>query len=210
LAIFFEIGILKIMFRICLLLAVVFSLLTERPALAQSSRPTFGRKQVNSGTDTSTQGNFTFNSTLDELIDDSSTYDPHTLWVMESMTDITQPFWDPYDVDYSRNNRAVTKVATIQGGRSLSALIKGSELKSTFDSLKRGLDDVKSVFNYSIQSDGKNTYLSKDKKGTKILELSMEFNLSQGMDPNIKIGDHVRFRYDYVNSRPLIEFGINF
>lgn len=154
-----------------------------------------------------------FDSTLDDLIDHSSTnsnYDSHTLWVLESLTDITQPFWDPYDVDYSRNHRAVAKALTVQGGTAASNLIKGSELKPTFMEIKRGFDEIKNFFKYSVQNSGNGLVVSKNSQGRKLLELNMEFNLSQGLDPQLHIGDNVRFRYDIVNSRPLLEYGMNF
>ena len=165
-----------------------------------------GSSPINIGSSSS------LSTTLDELIDSSKhkSYDQHSLWVMESMTDITQPFWNPYDVDYRRNNRAVNKVLTIQSGKAASELISGSELKPTFVYLKQQLSYFKSIFAYSLQNDGDGLSVSRKKKGMKLLELSMEFNLSQGLDPHLKIGDHIRFRYDYVNERPLLEFGINF
>ena len=174
------------------------------------TRPSFGKKNVTSGAGTSMQNNSNLNSTIDELTDDSGTLDPNTLWMMKGLTDVTQPFWDPYDVDYTRNDRAVQKAFTVQSGKYLSSVVKNSELKSTFVYLKQTLDDVKSIFRYSIQSDGTNTYISREQKGKKILELSMEFNLSQGLDPNVKLGENLRFRYDYVNKRPLFEFGFSF
>ncbi len=203
-----------LMLKICLTqltLIIVSVFLCSKLSQAQpSGRPIFDKKNVNSSSNGSLQSSYNLNTTFDELIDDSNTYDPRTLWIMKSLTDITQPFWDPMDVDFKRNDRAVEKAFTMQSGRHLSMLVKGSELKSTFEYLKRSMQDVKSYFNYSIQSDGDKTYVSKDKKGKKLLELSMEFNISQGLDPNIKLGQHLRFRYDYVNKRPLLEFGANF
>ena len=192
------------------IILVSLGLLEEVCRAEPSSRPVFGKKGINSETELSNQSNYTFNSTIDEIMDDSNTFDPRSTWIMKSLTDITQPFWNPEDVDYKRNNRAVMKASTILGGKQASVLISGSELKGTFRDIKQGLNEFKAIFNYSIQSDGTHTYLSKDQKGDKLLELSMEINLSQGLDPNIKLGDHVRFRYDYVNKTPLLEFGLSF
>jgi hypothetical protein len=154
-----------------------------------------------------------FNSTLTDLIDQSAenvSYDKQTLWVLNSLTDITQPFWDPYDIDYTRNNRAVEKAITIQSTVEGSKLIRGSELHETFQEIKRSLSDIKRLFNYSIQDSGDSFTVSRTTKGSKLLEIKMEFNLSQGLDPQLHIGDAVKFRYDIINSRPMLEYGMNF
>jgi hypothetical protein len=52
--------------------------------------------------------------------------------------------------------------------------------------------------------------ISKTSKGTSLLELDLQFNASKGVDPQIKIGEFMRFRYDYVDKRPMLEYGLNF
>ncbi len=178
-----------------------------------SPRPALGKRTINSSSGSYMAGSsLDLNTTFDDLVENKGqkSYDPGTLWIMQGLKDITQPFWDPLDVDYERNDRAVEKAFTIQAGRAASQLVNNSELKPTFIYLKQQLSELKSIFNYSLQDSGNGLTVSNGKKGKKLLELSMEFNLSQGLDPNIRLGEHLRFRYDYVNRRPLLEYGINF
>jgi len=195
-----------------LCLSILFTFSAEGQGIA---RPSPGKKLSDSGDKTTVDQNIAlgFDSSLTDLIEQSSSnsnYDPHTIWVLESLTDVTQPFWDPRDVDLTRNRRAVSKALTIQSSVAASSLVKGSELRPTFMSVKRGLDDVKKQFNYSLQDDGDFFAVSREKHGRKLLELNMEFNVSQGLDPQIRIGQSTRFRYDLVNSRPILEYGYNF
>ena len=52
--------------------------------------------------------------------------------------------------------------------------------------------------------------LTRKRVGRKLLELNMEFNVKRGLDPQIRIGDTLRFRYDYLYDRTMLELGFNF
>lgn len=156
---------------------------------------------------------YDFGSTVDEILQDASdtsSYDPLTVMQLRMLKEDAQPSWNPEDIDPYKTRRAVEKALAIELGSHLSRQLMKSELRDTYRNTLRAYKRLQDRFRYSLQSDGESMALSRKNEGRKLLELNVEFNLKRGVDPQIRIGDAVRFRYDYLYERTMLEFGFNF
>lgn len=156
---------------------------------------------------------FSLSSALDKIIADSANtdlYDPITIQSLRRLRDEAQPRYLLDDVDPELTRRVAEKALAIQSGRSLSSLLAGSELKSTYRQLLTSLDTLQNTFKYSLQDAGGDLKFSRVSKGKKLLELKLEFNLKQGVDPQVRLGNNFRLRYDYLDRTPMFEYGFSF
>jgi len=141
---------------------------------------------------------------------DTNLYDPLTIQQLRLLKEDAQPSWDPDDIDPDKTRRVVEKAMAIELGRTLAWQIQRSELRDLYNDTSRALKRLQQRFRYSLQSDGNSLSVSRRKQGRKLLELNMEFNVKRGLDPQIRIGDSLRFRYDYLYDRTMLEYGFNF
>ena len=156
---------------------------------------------------------FQFRSEINKVVKqsaDTDLYDPLTIESLRRLRDDYQPRWDPDDIDPVRTRRAVTKAFSIQLARSISRLVKGSELRGTYHLIREKMKEFRNSFRYSIQDSGDTFSISKKKRGRKLLEFNVEINSRTLLDPQLVIGDRVRFRYDFVQKAPLIDFQFRF
>lgn len=193
--------------RAWLTLILVYLIAPQPPLNAEApNRKSLGLNETAvSTTDLST--------TLDRLIDsstDTDLYDPMTISSLQRLKEDAQPEIHPDDLDPDRTRRVVEKAFAIQFGRSFSQLINRSELKPLYHQVQQSFKSVQDHFRYSLQSNSEGWTVSKRKVGKRLLELSLEFNVKQGVDPQLRIGESVRFRYDYIDQRPMLEYGFDF
>ncbi len=156
---------------------------------------------------------FSFPDTLDSLFESSirsDLYDSITVMNFRRLKEQADPYWDGDEADPIRSRRAAEKGLAMQTATSLSNVLKKSELRDTYFQLREAFRDLQNTFRYSVQSDGESLTVSRSSKGKKWLELQMEFNAKRGVDPQIRLGDHLRLRYDFIESRPLLEVGADF
>lgn len=156
---------------------------------------------------------FSFDGQVDEIITtsaDTTLYDPLTIEHLKRLKEQAQPFWNPDDIDPEKTRRVVEKALALQTTTSVSRLVKKSELQDTYRHLYRSFKRFKDTFRYSLQSGSNGLSISNRPEGQNLVEFNMEFNAKHGLDPQLRIGDAVRFRYDYVERRPLLEYGFNF
>jgi len=176
-------------------------------------------KKIYSSREASGSGtyDFSFQSSLDTFISenyDSSKYDPITISQMARLKQQAVPYWHPenynddYDVDITK--RVTEKALVIQSAHHISGLLSHSELQQTFHAMQRWFKSVKDQFNYSVQTNGEGYNISRSVHGEKLLELDIEFNLKQGVDPQIRVGKYMRFRYDYTYNVTFLEYTLNF
>lgn len=157
--------------------------------------------------------NFDLVSSFDDLLldsTDSNLYDPITISSLQRLKDDARSVWNPEDIDPTKSRKIVEKALAIQSGVTISKLIAKSELKNSFKEVKRGLDSFQQFFRYSLQTDGESLTVSKKNHGKKLLELNVEINAKNGLDPQIHIGESFRFRYDYISKQTLLEYATNF
>ncbi len=191
----------------------IFTALWTSTAHAQNSSSGIHRKSLDLNPSASNPYEFSLGSTVDDILQDTSDtnlYDPITIGQLRLLKEDAQPSWEPDDIDPYKTRRVVQKAFAIQFGRSISRQIMQSDLRETYRYSLQAYKRLQEVFRYSLQSDGESLAVSRLPKGRKLLELNMEFNVKQGFDPQIRIGDSLRFRYDYVYDRTLLEFGFNF
>lgn len=151
----------------------------------------------------------TFNSILESSVD-SNLYDPLTIATLKRLREDAQPFYNPRDVDPDRTRRIGEKALAIQSGRSLAEVLDHSELQPVFFSIKQEMEGIKRLFGFSLQNVGHGYAVSRDPRGKKLVEFGIEFNLKRGIDPQIRLGEKFRLRYDFVDQRPIFEFATNF
>ncbi|MCB0332555.1 MAG: hypothetical protein KDD55_03585 [Bdellovibrionales bacterium] len=157
---------------------------------------------------------FDLNSSLDSLLitgSDTNLYDPLTIKTLTRLKEQSFPYWSgDSEPDPGRTRRIVEKAFTLESFRNLSQTIQKSELKDFYFALKQGLNTIRETFRFSLQRSGSEVFVSRQTKGEKLLELNVEFNASKGIDPQLAFGDHLRFRYDYIRQRPMLEVGFDF
>ena len=152
-------------------------------------------------------------STFERIIiapTDSNLYDPLTIENFKRLRDISKPIWNDDDYDPERMRRASEKAFAMQAGRTMSDLLHRSDLQDVYRDLKKYFRNFQDLFRYSVQDNGEKIQLSKATKGKKLLELSVEVNLKRGVDPQLRIGENTRFRYDYYYKRAMFEYGFDF
>ena len=141
---------------------------------------------------------------------DTSIYDPITLATLRRLRDEAQPINNSDDIDPGRTRNVAEKAFAIQAGRSFTDLMNGSELRDSFRSFQRSLSDIQDIFRYSLLRDDQGVSLSRSKNGQKLIELNLEISAKQGFDPQIRMGENLRVRYDYTSQVPLLEYGFRF
>lgn len=156
--------------------------------------------------DLSNQINTLFDSSLDTDI-----YDPMTIESLRRQKDDVQPYWEnDQDYDPYESRKLVEKAAAIEFSNRFITLIKGSDLRPTFKAVKRQVNNFRETFKYSVQDSGEGYAVSKESKGEKLIELNLELDAKQGLDPQLRIGDNWRLRYDIFNDSSVLEFSKNY
>jgi len=177
-----------------------------RRPLAKKIRPSYSSL-------TQESNSFSLSTAVDDILNsetDTSFDDSLTIKNLSRLKEEAQPSWNPDDIDTDQTRRVVEKAFAIQSARSLNVLIKRSDVGDYYRDVIKGVKGIQKLFRYSLQSDGSSVTVSKKRKGSKLLELNLQFNVNQGVDPQITIGDAMRFRYDYVYNRPMLEYGFDF
>ncbi|MGI6525747.1 MAG: hypothetical protein ACOX2O_10750 [Bdellovibrionota bacterium] len=181
------------------------------PLFALAQPPQANGKVLNLNSEDRGMYNFRLTASIDDLLVDSDDkYDPITINQLRMLKEEAQPSWHPDDVDPYQLRRVAQKALTIEVGRAFSKRINGSELRPTYRAALRTYHSIQERFRYSIQDNGDAITFSRKNKGKKLLELNLDLNLKRGLDPQILIGDFMRFRYDYVYKRAMLEYGFDF
>jgi hypothetical protein len=178
-------------------------------------RPTNGKSLRGNGASASDAALYGFNlsSAVDKVLTDSAStdlYDPMTIQVLKRLRDEAVPKINPLDVEPDLSRRVAEKALAIQSGRSISRLVHESEIRGVYLEVLDSLRGIQDMFRYSVQDTGEKITVTKKRKGERLVELSLEFNLKQGIDPQLRLGDNVRFRYDYLEQSPLLEYTLSF
>jgi hypothetical protein len=138
-------------------------------------------------------------------------YDPLTISTLKRLRDEAIPPWDPYDIDPEETRHVAERALTIQSSRAFAELMNGSDLKPTFRAIKEAFKEFKDLFKLKVEQNHEGIQVNSSKsKGRPLLELSLEINPKQGFDPQIRFGESVRLRYDYIDQQPLLEYGVDF
>jgi hypothetical protein len=156
---------------------------------------------------------FSLNQELDTLLEhsaDTDLYDPLTIARLRELQEDAEPPWKPDDVDPYKTRRVVEKAFAIQSARTISRVLQKSELAPAYRAFLRGVKSVQDFCRYSVQDTGEDITVAKETRGDKLLEFNMQFNLKQGVDPQIRVGDSFRLRWDYSASRTLFEYSLDF
>ncbi|RIL08336.1 MAG: hypothetical protein DCC75_09190 [Proteobacteria bacterium] len=114
------------------------------------------------------------------------------------------------DFDYEKNRHLANRVLAIKSAESLSSLMKRSDLAPLYRSIKQGLGKVRDQLRFSLQDDGDDWIVSSNKRGKKLFEFGLELDARTGFEPQMRVGENIRFRYDYLERRSLVEYGISF
>ena len=200
----------KAMLALLVVLAVV---LTSAPVYAQSgSDGRLNTRRLDSFD--SGEYDWDLSAELGEILTataDTDLYDPITIANLRILRDKAQPYWSEDDIDPERTRRVVRKALAIQSAHVLVPVIKESDLGDVFLQIKRGFKRLSDLFRYSLQDEpGAAVSLSRENKGRKLLELDLKFSLKKGVDPQIRINDEVRFRYDFSEQATFLEYGFDF
>ncbi len=137
-------------------------------------------------------------------------YDPLTIARLRRMQDEAKPQVgrDDYDADKTRD--VAESAFAIQSGKTFVKVISKSDLRNVYQDVKRGFERVQSVFRYSVQSTGESMTFTRKRTGTRWLEFNVEFSPRTVLEPQLRIADVVRFRYDYSEQRPMLEYQFAF
>ena len=137
-------------------------------------------------------------------------YDPLSITRLRMLKQDSQPLHDPDDFDLFRTRRSVGKALAMQTGRALSNLFNTSELGPLYRSTLRTLKNFRQRFRFRLQRSEKGLILGTRNKGKTLLELNLNFDVKRGVDPELTIANTIKFRYDIVYKRSLVEYGFTF
>jgi hypothetical protein len=137
-------------------------------------------------------------------------HDPMVTHNLRRLQERTMLLGDEDNYDDEIGDRAAKKALAVQGSRDFIRLIKQSELRGTYYWIRDLFASFQDSTRYSLQDTGKSMTVSRSKSGEKVIEMNMEFNSKQGLDPQFNIGESFRLRYDFIEERTLFEFGVDF
>ena len=152
-------------------------------------------------------------STLDRMLGETSTsdiHDPLTISSLKRLQERALPSWRPDDIDPEQTRNVAERALAFQSGRTIHDLLRNSELKGVYRSIRQAFSDFQDTFRYSVQKGDTGYTVSQAKKGSKLMEFNLEINPKQGLDPQVRIGDNTRFRYDFSSQAPMLEYGFSF
>ncbi len=198
--------------KLLLIIICVNALLGPLPLLAQDINKR-GLSSSSGGSGSYSNSATGFDTTFSSMMTDGSNnkaFDPLVIKQLRLLQEDAAPRWDPDDYDEEIRERASQKGFVIETVRNLDAVVKNSELKFFYSGLKRDFKAIRNYFAYSLQTDGEEYSVSRERQGKKLLELNMEFNLKQGIDPQIRIGESYRIRYDYTYRSTMLEYVLDF
>ena len=196
-----------------LLIGALVALTSVSDLSAQARRPFKGRS-VKTPVDLSlydfnlgTEVNKIFTTGADTDLDD-----PLTIANLRQLKEAAQPSSGLFieDIDPYEARRVVEKAFAMQSTRSVLRQVNESELRSTYVLLKQEMDQLLSWLRYSVQDDGESLSFQKENRGEKLLELSFQFSIGRGADPQVRFGDNFRLRYNYMENAPTFEYFVDF
>jgi len=170
-------------------------------------------KSLQTGPSLDTTYQLKLGSTLDRMLSETSTsdiHDPLTISSLKRLKEQALPSWNPNDIDPERTRGVAERALAIQTGRTINELLMNSELRSTYQAVRRAFTDLQDTFRYSVQQGDKGFKVSQGPKKSKLIEFNLEVNPKEGLDPQLRIGEHTRFRYDLSSQAPMLEYGFNF
>lgn len=137
-------------------------------------------------------------------------YDPITIANLRRMKEEAGAQVNQDDIDPDLTRRVGEKALAIQSGRTLLNTIRNSDLRETYEAVKQSFESVRNSIRYSVQKEGGSYTVSKKRRGARLLELDVEFSPRRVLEPHLRIGDAVRFRYDYEERAPVLEYQVAF
>ena len=191
------------------------AILTIHTAEAQVPRRRIQKRVVTRNLSSSERAasSFSFSSQITEILNASAEiddFDTLTINQLRLLKDDAQPWWDPEDQDIQDTKNVVQKALVIRSAQSIIPLIKRSELRGSYRSAQRTFRSFSDFFRYSVQDDGQAYVVSTRPKGDTLMELNLDLDFKHGLDPQLKVGDFFRFRYDWAEARTLFEYGFDF
>lgn len=197
-----------------LLLTMCLLVISAEQAEARPGRKPFNRKLfVDSERQSPGLALYSFESSFNDFIHPRSRqdgYDSNSLHRLQLLHQDAAPLLNPDDFDLDRTRRATTKALMMEGGHSVSMLVHNSELGSIYRSALRSFKRIQSQFRYSIQESHTGYEVAREKRGKKIIELDLQFDIKRGVDPQLTFWDTIHFRYDPIYKRAIIGYDFRF
>ncbi|MBN8548172.1 MAG: hypothetical protein J0M12_02530 [Deltaproteobacteria bacterium] len=197
-------------------LGLALTTLFSSQVLAQTAAPaTSESKGLRSATLGQTNSTYDFNlgSTFDRILTETAStelYDPFTINNLKRMQAEAQPDWDPAGIDPDRTRTVAERAFSIQAGRSMINTLKNSDVRQTYYDVVGTFSSVQEAFRFSVRNDGSSLSVGKKGTGQKLIEFNVEFNLRQGLDPQLRIGRSGKLHYDTNLNAPMLEYGFAF
>lgn len=194
-------------------LLALLSLFAGCPLYAQPASPSPQSKNLRSAVPSTNAYDYSLGSTFDRILNQTAStelYDSFTIATLKRMQAEADPDWDPAGLDAELTRQVAERAFSIQAGRSLVNIVRKSDLRDLYREVIRNFSAVQDALRLTVRNNGGSFSFKKRGAGKKILELGVEFNLRRGLDPQLKIGNTMRFRYDYDASMPLLEYGFSF
>lgn len=150
--------------------------------------------------------------TLNRIVNftaDTNLFDPFTVAELERAASEASPRYDGWD-DADKLRQVTERAFGLTAAQNIVRALETSDLRPTYLALKDSMRTVQRSVNYSVQTNGDEIAVGRAVKGRKLVELEIEFNARRLIDPHIKIGKHLRVRYDPDNSGPMLEYEIRY
>lgn len=192
---------------------VILPLLCATPADAQSNNAPVGKRLRSATLPNDKSYNFNLGSTFDGIISETAStelYDPFTINNLKRLQDEAQPSWDPAGIDPDLTRHVAQRAFSIQAGRTLINTLRKSDVRHIYYGVVDSFSEFQNVFRFSVKNNGSSLSLGKKARGEKLMEFSVEFNLRQGPDPQLRFGPETRLHYDTRLQAPMLEYGFAF
>jgi hypothetical protein len=133
-------------------------------------------------------------------------YDPLTIARLKRMQEMVAPQINIDDVDVEQTRSITEDALAIQSGRSAVRLIERSELQPLYRSIKDEFSAIQDALRFGVQQTPNGVSFTRKRKGRRLVELQVQFDPKTVLEPQLKIGDAVRFRYDFDQGEAIMEF----
>lgn len=163
--------------------------------------------------ETSRTYDFNLGSTFDKILSETAStdlYDSFTVMTLKRMQAEAQPAWDPAGIDPDLTRQVAERAFSIQAGRTIVATLKKSDLRETYRDVISCFTTIQEALRLTLKDTGSSWSMSKKAPGKKLIEFKVEFNMRHGLDPQLNMGETMRFRYDTASRGPLLEYGFAF
>lgn len=163
--------------------------------------------------DNSDSYDYSASDALGGIIENSANtdlYDPITLGELRILKERAQPSTSKDDIDPDEIRYIGEKALAIQSSTTLLPLIRNSEIGFALSSLESGYLYISQFFRVKLNHTGERLIISREDDSLTLIELNIKMSISNGLDPQLRLSENIRMRYDWKKAIGFIEYAEDF